>query len=91
MLADGIPVVIELEEKDPFKLTPEKLLEKITGKAKILVLPSPTTHRRHYGKEELEEIAKLSLRRTLFVISDEEIRFRAHTASATAPSLRFPA
>lgn len=34
VLADGVPVVIELEEKDHFKLTPEKLLEKITDKRK---------------------------------------------------------
>lgn len=27
-LADGVPVIIELEEKDQFKLTPEKLLER---------------------------------------------------------------
>ncbi|MFR3753463.1 MAG: aminotransferase class I/II-fold pyridoxal phosphate-dependent enzyme [Enterocloster sp.] len=40
-LADGVPVTIELEEKDQFKLTPEKLLEKITDKTKILVLPFP--------------------------------------------------
>lgn len=40
-LADGVPVIIELEEKDQFKLTPEKLLEKITDKTKILVLPFP--------------------------------------------------
>ena len=38
-LADGVPVVIQLEEKDQFRLTPEKLLEKITDKTKILVLP----------------------------------------------------
>ena len=42
-LADGVPVIIELEEKDQFKLTPEKLLEKITDKTKILVLPFPIT------------------------------------------------
>ena len=41
MLAGGKPVVIELEEKDNFKLTPEKLLEKITDKTKILVMPFP--------------------------------------------------
>ena len=37
-LADGVPVIIELEEKDQFKLTPEKLLEKITDKTKICLL-----------------------------------------------------
>ena len=36
ILAGGVPVVIELEEKDQFKLTPEKLLEKITDKTKLL-------------------------------------------------------
>ena len=41
VLADGVPVTIELEEKDEFRLTPEKLLEKITPKSKILVLPFP--------------------------------------------------
>ena len=41
VLADGVPVVIELEEKDQFKLTPEKLLEKITDKTKILIMPFP--------------------------------------------------
>ena len=47
----GVPVIIELEEKDQFKLTPEKLLEKITDKTKILVLPFPNNpNRRYYGK-----------------------------------------
>ena len=41
VLADGVPVIIELEEKDQFRLTKEKLLEKITPKTKILVLPFP--------------------------------------------------
>ncbi len=33
IMADGKPVIIELEEKDQFKLTREKLLEKIMVKA----------------------------------------------------------
>ena len=41
VLAGGVPVAIELEEKDQFCLTPEKLLEKITPKTKLLVLPFP--------------------------------------------------
>ena len=35
-LADGVPVIIELEEKDQFKLTPEKLLALKTRKTKAL-------------------------------------------------------
>ena len=58
-LADGVPVIIELEEKDQFKLTPEKLLEKITDKTKILVLPFPNNPTGAImEKHELEEIAK---------------------------------
>nr|APO28379.1 Aminotransferase class I and II [uncultured bacterium] len=41
VLADGVPVTIELQEKNQFCLTPEKLLEKITPKTKLLVLPFP--------------------------------------------------
>ena len=59
-LADGVPVIIELEEKDQFKLTPEKLLEKITDKTKILVLPFPNNPTGAImEKHELEEIAKM--------------------------------
>lgn len=35
VLADAVPVIIELEKKDQFRLTPEKLLQKITPKTKI--------------------------------------------------------
>ena len=41
VLAGGKPVIIELEEKDQFKLTKEKLLEKITPNTKVLILPFP--------------------------------------------------
>ena len=88
VLADGVPVVIELEEKDQFKLTPEKLLEKITDKTKILVLPFPNNPTGAImEKEELEEIAKIVIEKDLFVISDEiysELTYsqRHHTIAA---------
>ena len=71
-LADGVPVIIELEEKDQFKLTPEKLLEKITDKTKILVLPFPNNPTGAImEKHELEEIAKIVIEKDLFVVTDE--------------------
>ena len=88
VLADGVPVVIELEEKDQFKLTPEKLLEKITDKTKILVLPFPNNPTGAImEKEELEEIARIVIEKDLFVISDEiysELTYsqRHHTIAA---------
>lgn len=93
VLADGVPVVIELEEKDHFKLTKEKLLEKITPKTKILVLPFPNNPTgATMGKEELEEIAKIVIEHDIFVISDEiysELTYEGeHTTIASLPGMR---
>ena len=72
MLAGGKPVVIELEEKDNFKLTPEKLLEKITDKTKILVMPFPNNPTGAImTKEDLVPIVDIIIKKDLFVISDE--------------------
>ena len=72
MLAGGKPVVIELEEKDNFKLTPEKLLEKITDKTKILVMPFPNNPTGAImTKEDLASIVDIIIEKDLFVISDE--------------------
>ena len=72
MLAGGKPVVIELEEKDNFKLTPEKLLAKITVKTKILVMPFPNNPTGAImTKEDLAPIVDIIIEKDLFVISDE--------------------
>ena len=72
VLAGGVPVVIELEEKDEFRLTPEKLLEKITPKTKILVLPFPNNPTGAVmRREDLEKIAAIVEEKDLFVVSDE--------------------
>ena len=58
ILAGGVPVVIELEAKDEFRLTPEKLLEKLTPNTKILILPFPNNPTGAImEKEDLEAIA----------------------------------
>ena len=41
VMADGVPVIAELEEKDNFKLTRQKLIESITPKTKVLIMPFP--------------------------------------------------
>ena len=72
MLAGGKPVVIELEEKDNFKLTPEKLLAKITDKTKILVMPFPNNPTGAImTKEDLAPIVDIIIEKDLFVISDD--------------------
>ena len=92
-LADGVPVVIELEEKDEFRLTPKKLLEKITERTKLLVLPFPNNPTGAImEKERLEEIAKIVIEKDLFVISDEiysELTYKdQHATIAAIPGMK---
>lgn len=71
-LAYGKPVIIELQEKNQFRLTPEELLENITDKTKILILPFPNNPTGAImEKEDLEKIAKICIEKDIFVISDE--------------------
>lgn len=93
ILANGVPVIIDLEAKDEFKLTREKLLEKITPKTKVLVLPFPNNPTGAVMKtEELEEIVKIVLEKDLFVISDEiyaELTYGSdHTTIAAFPGMK---
>ena len=93
ILADGEPVVIELEEKDQFKLTPQKLREKITPKSKILILPFPNNPTGAVmTREDLEEIAKIVEEYDLFVISDEiysELTYeQKHVSIASLPGMK---
>ena len=94
VLADGVPVMIELEEKDQFRLTPEKLLEKITPKTKILVLPFPNNPTGAImTREDLEKIVEIVLEKDLFVISDEiysELTYGAerHVTIASFPEMK---
>lgn len=72
ILAGGVPVTIELEEKDQFRLTKEKLLEKITPKTKVLILPFPNNPTGSIMEpRDLAEIAKVVEEHDLFIISDE--------------------
>ena len=84
ILADGVPVTIQLEEKDKFRLTKEKLLEKITPKTKVLVLPFP-------NNPTGEAIKKADLQ-AWFVISDEiysELTYKGqHCTIAAFPGMK---
>lgn len=93
VLADGVPVIIQLEEKDEFRLTKEKLLEKITPKTKILILPFPNNPTGSImEREDLEEIAKVIIEKDLFVISDEiysELSYKGkHVSIAEIPGMK---
>lgn len=71
-LAGGVPVPIVTEEKDSFRLTKEKLLEKITDKTKVLILPFPNNPTGAImEREDLEEIASVLRDTNILVLSDE--------------------
>ncbi len=94
ILAGGVPVPIELEEKDQFRLTPEKLLEKITDKTKILIMPFPNNPTGAVMRQEdLEPIARIIEEKDLFVLSDEiycELTYgnERHVSIASLPGMR---
>lgn len=92
-LAGGRPVIIELKEEDEFKLTREKLLDAITDKTKILILPfpnNPTGSIMEY--EDLAAIAEIVEKKDLFVISDEiysELTYQnKHVSIAEFPGMK---
>lgn len=92
-LAGGVPVVIELEEKDRFRLTPEKLISKITDKTKILILSFPNNPTGAImEREDLEAIAKIVIDKDIFVITDEiyaELTYKEpHVTIAALPGMK---
>lgn len=93
VLAGGVPVVIELKEEDEFKLTKKQLLEAITDKTKVLILPfpnNPTGAIMTY--DDLKDIAEVIIEKDLFVISDEiysELTYgQKHVSIASFPGLK---
>lgn len=93
-LAYGKPVIIELQEKNQFRLTKEELLEKITDKTKILVMPFPNNPTGAImERKDLEEIAKICVEKDIFVISDEiysalTYNDEPHVSIATMPGMK---
>ncbi len=92
-LAGGVPVSIELQEKNEFRLTAEELEAAITDKTKILMLSFPNNPTGAImTKEDLEPIAALVEKYDLYVISDEiysELTYsEKHVSIATLPGMR---
>jgi len=72
ILAGGTPVSIPLKAENNFKLTAEEILEKVTDKTKVLVLPFPNNPTGAIlEKSDLEKIAKVVIEKDLYVLSDE--------------------
>lgn len=93
-LAYGKPVIIELKEENQFRLTKDELLERITDKTKILILPFPNNPTGAImEKRDLEEIAKVCIEKDIFVVSDEiysELTYNGekHISIACIPGMK---
>ena len=93
-LADGVPVPINLKAENEFRLTKEELLESITEKTKILVLPFPNNPTGAVmEREDLEAIAEVIREKDIFVLTDEiyaELTYtgKNHVSIASLPGMK---
>ena len=73
LLAGGKPKFVKCDEKDGFKLTPQKLKKAISKKTKWLILNSPSNPTGSgYTKNEILKLSKILLRnKKIFILSDD--------------------
>lgn len=93
ILAGAKPVIINLKAENEFRLTAEELLEAITDKTKVLILPFPNNPTGAImEKTDLEAIAKVIIEKDIFVMSDEiyaELTYKGeHISIASLPGMR---
>ena len=94
VMADAVPVFINLKEENQFKLTKEELLEHITDKTKILIMPFPNNPTGAImTREELMELVPVIIEKDLYVISDEiysELTYgdNKHCSIASLPGMK---
>ncbi len=73
LLAGGKPKIVKCDEKDNFKLTPQKLSKAISKKTKWIILNSPSNPTGSaYTKKEIEELSKILLKnKKIYILSDD--------------------
>ncbi|WP_225877731.1 pyridoxal phosphate-dependent aminotransferase [Alkalibacter mobilis] len=71
-IAGGIPIFVDTEEKNDFKMTASTLEKAITDKTKAVYLNSPSNPvGAVYTLDELKAIADIAVKHQIYVISDE--------------------
>lgn len=93
IMADGVPVIVELKNENEFKLTVEDMEKKLTGRTKILVMPFPNNPTGSImTREDLEPVAEFVKEHDLYVLSDEiysELSYKGdHVSIASLPGMR---
>ncbi|MDO8741325.1 MAG: pyridoxal phosphate-dependent aminotransferase [Candidatus Woesearchaeota archaeon] len=73
-LAEAKPIFVKTDKK--FKITADKIAEKINKKTKLIILTSPSNPTGAViDEEELVKIADLAIKNNIYVISDEVYEF----------------
>ena len=93
VMADGVPVPVELSADNGFRLTAQQLEAAVTDKTKALFISYPNNPTGAVmEKEDLEAIARVVEKHDLLVISDEiysELTYDGeHTSIASLPGMR---
>ncbi len=94
VLADAVPVIINLKNENQFRLMPEELEAAITPQSKILVLPFPNNPTGGImEKKDLEAIRDIIIKNDLYVLSDEiygELTYTGnpHVSIASLPGMK---
>ncbi len=93
ILAGGKPVILNLKAENEFRLTAEELINAITDKTKVLILPFPNNPTGAIMEEkDLIAIAKVCVEKDIFVMSDEiyaELTYKdKHVSIASLPGMK---
>ncbi|RPA61256.1 pyridoxal phosphate-dependent aminotransferase [Aerococcus agrisoli] len=87
-MADGVPVIVETDAKDQFRVTPELLDQYVTEKTKLLVLNSPSNPTGAIlSEEDLRAVAEYCLEHNILIIADEiyyRLVYNGHEAHSIA-------
>ena len=73
LLAGGKPKIVKCDEKNNFKLTPEKLTKAISKKTKWIIINSPSNPTGSgYTKDEIMALSKILIKyKNLYILSDD--------------------
>lgn len=93
ILANGVPVIIDLKEENDFRLTAGEIEAAVTPKTKLLILPFPNNPTGAVmEKKDLEAIAEVVKKYDLYVLSDEiyaELTYLDnHVSIASVPGMK---
>ncbi|MDD3184250.1 MAG: pyridoxal phosphate-dependent aminotransferase [Anaerostipes sp.] len=93
VMADGVPVTIDLKAENNFKLTVDQLEEAYTNKTKAVFISYPNNPTGGImTKEDLEPIADFAKEHDIFVVSDEiysELTYgKKHVSIASLPDMK---